>query len=222
MVARMAAALHRVVTEATIDTAGVGGVLEPRSDMVLERPIGPGLFEAAEGPVTSYRRQVVVETGDGGRGRVSQTVEFRLAVPWVGWLFLLPARRHLGSLEPPALIVPAVVAAGEVPAGARAYSFGILVLTAALGAGLCAILLTLADIGPGGWRALYLVPVVGLILLIPIARKLPESRRFVAPHAIATLRGHGWRLWLLASSRFLLNLFLVPATQHQNQFLRAP
>ena len=342
MVARMAAALHRVVTEATIDTAGVGGVLEPRSDMVLERPIGPGLFEAAEGPVTSYRRQVVVETGDGGRGRVSQTVEFRLAVPWVGWLFLLPARRHLGSLERPsrspwwlppsrldarttrtltalaalalvdgylgtvltqtatfaarefgasdralgvalaavradvalafvlvaladrrgrrrlllgctaagctltmvgalspslawlagsqvvsrgfvtaAVILLAVVAAEEVPAGARAYSFGILVLTAALGAGLCAILLTLADIGPGGWRALYLVPVVGLILLIPIARKLPESRRFVAPHAIATLRGHGWRLWLLASSRFLLNLFLVPATQYQNQFLRA-
>src|SRR5437764_6675991 len=101
MVARMAAALHRVVTEATIDAAGVGEVLEPRSDMVLERPIGPGLFEAAEGPVTSYRRQVVVETGDGGRGRVSQTVEFRLAVPWVGWLFLLPSRRHLGGLERP-------------------------------------------------------------------------------------------------------------------------
>src|SRR5206468_4166318 len=99
MVARMAAALHRVVTEATIDAALVTEALEPRSDMVLERAIGPGLFEAAEGPVETYRRQVVVDTGGGGRARVSQTVEFRLAVPWVGWLFLLPACRHLGSLE---------------------------------------------------------------------------------------------------------------------------
>jgi MFS family permease len=343
MVAVMAAGrVHRVVTQGTVDAARANEVLEPRSDMVLERAIEPGLFAAAEGPVETYRRQVVIEAGGSGRARVSQTVEFRLAVPWVGWLFLLPARRHLGSLErssrtpwwlPPsrldprttraltalaalalvdgylgtvltqtatfaarefgasdralgvalavvradvalafvlvaladrrgrrrlllgctaagcaltvvgalspslawlagsqvvsrgfvtaAVILLAVVAAEEVPAGARAYSFGILVLTAALGAGVCALLLTLADIGPGAWRALYVVPAAGLLVLIPIARQLPESRRFAAPHAIATLRGHGWRLWLLAGSRFLLNLFLVPAVQYQNQFLRA-
>src|SRR5437764_4139163 len=101
MVARMPGRVHRVVTVATIDTALVGEALEPRSDMVLERVTGPGRFEAAEGPVDIYRRQVVVETGEGGRARVSQTVEFRLAVPWVGWLFLLPSRRHLGGLERP-------------------------------------------------------------------------------------------------------------------------
>ncbi len=338
----MAAALHRVVTEATVVPARADEALEPRSHMVLERALGPGLFEAADGPVETYRRRVVVEPAGSGLARVSQTVEFRLAVPWVGWLFLLPARRHLGALEhvsrvpwwlPPARLDPkttraltalavlafvdgylgtvltqtatfaarefgasdralgvalavvradvalafvlvtladrrgrrrlllgctaagcaltvagaaapslawlagsqvvsrgfvtaavillAVVAAEEVPAGSRAYSFGILVLTAALGAGLCAGLLTLADLGPGAWRTLYLVPVLGLITLVPVGRKLPESRRFTAAHATATLRGHGWRLWLLAGSRFLLNLFLVPATQYQNQFLRA-
>src|SRR5205807_5546197 len=102
MVAVMAAGrTHRVVTEATVDAAQAGEVLEPRSDMVLERELAPGLFEAVKGPVDTYRRQVVVEAGGSGRARVRQTLEFRLAVPWVGWLFLLPSRRHLGALERP-------------------------------------------------------------------------------------------------------------------------
>src|SRR4030088_2291650 len=52
MVAPMAAGrTHRVVTHVTVDAARAGEMLEPRSDMVLERAIGPGLFEAAEGPM---------------------------------------------------------------------------------------------------------------------------------------------------------------------------
>ena len=50
--------------------------------VVLERLVGDGVFEAAEGPFRTYRR-------DGDR------VEFRLAVPFFAWIFVLPVRHEL-------------------------------------------------------------------------------------------------------------------------------
>ncbi|MCY3967933.1 MAG: hypothetical protein OXF21_05135, partial [bacterium] len=35
-----------------------GGLLSPRSDIILEKADGEGTFSAAEGPVTQYRRTV--------------------------------------------------------------------------------------------------------------------------------------------------------------------
>ncbi len=51
-------------------------------------------------------------------------------------------------------------------------------------------------------------------------RRLPESRRFERPHDDVDLAGHGRRLVLLASTAFLGALFIAPAFQLQNDFLR--
>jgi predicted MFS family arabinose efflux permease len=113
-----------------------------------------------------------------------------------------------------------VVAAEEMPAGARAFAVSVIAMTAALGAGICVMALPLADIGTEGWRALYVLPLAGLPLLARAARHLPESKRYGAPHADATLSGHGGRLWLLAIAAFFVAMFATPISQLQNEFLR--
>src|SRR5205807_5703192 len=113
-----------------------------------------------------------------------------------------------------------VVAAEELPAGSRAYAVGLLAMAAALGAGASIVALRLADIAVWGWRLVYVIPVAGILLLPGIGRRLPESKRFEAPHADSPLRGHGRRLWLLAAAGFLLNLFVAPDAQFSNRFLR--
>lgn len=82
------------------------------------------------------------------------------------------------------------------------------------------IALPIADLDERAWRLLYVLPVLGLLILRVVRKNLPESRRFVAPHRTVVIAGHGKRLWLLASSTFLLALFTVPASQFQNEFLR--
>ena len=45
--------------------------------------------------------------------------------------------------------------------------------------------LRLADIGPSGWRLVYVVSLVWCVVALDLARRLPESRRFVAAHITA-------------------------------------
>lgn len=118
-----------------------------------------------------------------------------------------------------AAIVLTVAAAEEMPKGSRAYAVSLLAMTAALGAGLCVFLLRLADLA-GGWRLLFAFGLLGLPAVRAVGTRLSESRRFQAPHQTAGLAGHGRRFWLLAASAFLINLFLAPASQFNNEYLR--
>ena len=117
-------------------------------------------------------------------------------------------------------VLVVVVAAEEMPAGGRAFGVSLLGMSAALGAGICVMSLRVADTSAGGWRWLFLVPLLALPLVRDFARRLPESRRFEAAHAAGDLSDHTDRLWLLAVSVFLLQLFTAPASQLQNEFLR--
>jgi MFS family permease len=117
-------------------------------------------------------------------------------------------------------ILIAVVAAEEMPAGARAFAASVLSMSAALGAGVCVMALPLADLGTNGWRLIFLIPLLALPAVPGLARRLPESKRFVARKGRVSLAGHGGRLALLATSTFLIQLFVAPASQLQNQFLR--
>ncbi len=119
-----------------------------------------------------------------------------------------------------AAVLLGIIVAEEMPAGSRAYATSLLAMAAALGAGACVILLPVADLRLSAWRLLFAVAVVGLPLLASAGRHLSESRRFRAPHAEVRMAGHGRRFWLLAVSGFLFNLFLAPASQFANEYLR--
>ncbi len=127
------------------------------------------------------------------------------------------------GLTTAAAVLIAIVAAEEMRASSRAYAISLLAMAGALGVGMCLWVLPLADIGGEGsasWRLLYVFPLAFLLVLRWVARNLPESRRFVRPHAKATMAGHGRRFWLLAVSGLLLGLFTAPAAQFMNEFLR--
>lgn len=120
-----------------------------------------------------------------------------------------------------------VIAAEELPAGARAYGVSVLALSAALGSGMAVWALPLADLGPRGWRIIYVLPLVAVPFLPMIARRLPETRRFQAAseaHAVDASRRSSAiardRLALLCAAGFLLLVFRTPASQLQNDFLR--
>lgn len=119
-----------------------------------------------------------------------------------------------------AVLVLAIVAAEEMPSGCRAYAVSLLALAAGGGAGTCVLLLRVCDVAEWAWRLLFLVPLLAIPLVRHAGHRVPESRRFRAPHAEASMAGHGRRFWLLAVSGFLLNLFVAPASQFQNEFLR--
>lgn len=123
-----------------------------------------------------------------------------------------------------------IVAAEEMPAGSRAYAVSVMALAAGLGAGMCVWVLPVADLGPEAWRIIYLVPLVALPAIARAFRLLPESRRFESRASASdtivvkkTKQGgiDAKRLSLLAVSGFLSSMFLAPASQFQNEFLRS-
>jgi MFS family permease len=330
----------RVVARFEVDGPALDALLRPRTDILVEEPAGDGRFRAASGPVVHYERTVEVAPGDDGRHLVTHTVDFRLAVPYFSWLFLVPFRRRIvrppratvpwwappspldaratgvlgglaalsvvmgylntlftqtvtfagadfgagnraqglaggavrlggflalavvasadrrgrrrvilaaglagcalaatGALAPSLawltasqavargfggamLLLIGIVAAEEVPANCRAYAVSLLAMASGVGAGAAVLALRLADLDTGAWRLLYLVPVLAIPLVLTVGRRLPESRRFLAPHPEVQIAGHGGRLWLLAVSGLLINLFIAPQSQFNNQFLR--
>ena len=121
-----------------------------------------------------------------------------------------------------------IVAAEEMPARSRAWAASVLVLAAGLGSGMAVWVLPVADIDPRGWRAVYLAALLGVLVVVWVGRRLPETTRFTshrddAPASLHTreiLDRRRRRLVLLAGSAFLLAMFLAPASGFQNDFLK--
>ena len=119
-----------------------------------------------------------------------------------------------------ASVLLAVIAAEEMPAGARAYALSLLSMSGALGAGVALWVLPVADLGERSWRLLYVLPLLFVPVVARFGRLIPESRRFVRIHRNVGLAGHYGRLALVASTSFLFNVFGAPQSQFRNEFLR--
>jgi MFS family permease len=132
------------------------------------------------------------------------------------------------ALSTVVVILIAVVAAEEMPAGTRAFAVSVVTMTAALGAGMCVLNLLYVDSALGAWRIAYLVPLLAIYPCLRIARRLPETKRFESRRlrkatdnsARVTDRINWHRFAMLAIGAFLWSLFLAPAAQFLNEFLR--
>lgn len=110
----------------------------------------------------------------------------------------------------------------ELPPRSRAAAQGLGALSYGLGAGFVVLALPLADLGASGWRLVLAVAVVGIPLIIVAARHLPESRRFLShDRSVAATRLSRTRLLYVGALLFLLNFFVAPSSQLQNDYLRA-
>ena len=115
-----------------------------------------------------------------------------------------------------------VVAAEEVPKNSRAYAVSILAMAAGFGAGVAVLALRLADVGPSGWRLVYVVSLVWCVVALDLARRLPETAGSSPP----TSPPHSHRpplnrrrLLLLSAVAFIGNIFIAPASFFQNRYL---
>ncbi len=158
----------------------------------------------------------------------------------VGLAWAAPVIASLGALAPnfPLLVATqaisrplglaldllvAVVAAEEMPRSSRAYSVSILAMASGLGAGLAVVSLPLADLGDGGWRLVYALALVWLVVAVDLTRRLPETQRFER-HVIE--QGHvdtpmqSRRLAVQMAVAFFGNLLLAPSSFFQNGYLK--
>lgn len=118
----------------------------------------------------------------------------------------------------------AVVAAEEMPRNSRAYAVSLMAMASGLGAGIAVMALPLADLGDSGWRLVYVVTLVWLVVAVDITRRLPETRRFERHHH----QHHHHvnpafdrrRFAVLAAIVVFANFFVAPAAFFQNSYLR--
>lgn len=116
----------------------------------------------------------------------------------------------------------AVAAAEEMPRNSRAYAVSILAMASGLGAGVAVMSLPLADLGPGGWRFVYVVALVWLTAAVTVSRRLTETPRFehiVETHHVGDAHIDKKRFAIIAGVAFLANLFIAPASFFQNRYL---
>lgn len=157
--------------------------------------------------------------------------------------FVAPAMASLGALAPNFGVLVAtqsiarpiglaldvailVIVIEEMPKHGRAYGLSILALASGLGAGFAVLTLPVADIGTSGWRIVYVVALVWLIVAFDVKRHLTETARFrthettkksigVARHRVASRT-----LLMVCSVAFLANVFVATASIFQNRYLK--
>ncbi len=88
--------------------------------------------------------------------------------------------------------VAIVIVAEELPAGARGWGIGMLAAVSATGHGLGAALFAAVEVLPYGWRALYAVGLVPLLMLPLFRRGILETERFIAQRAGAAHAAGRW------------------------------
>ncbi len=76
--------------------------------------------------------------------------------------------------------VAMVIVAEEVDAAHRGWAIGLLGGVSLVGYGLAALVFAMVNVIPYGWRGLYAIALIPLVLIIPLRRVLPESARFEA------------------------------------------
>jgi MFS transporter, putative metabolite:H+ symporter len=74
--------------------------------------------------------------------------------------------------------VAMVIVAEEVDAAHRGWAIGLMSAVSSVGYGLAAVVFAFVNVIPYGWRGLYAIALVPLVLIIPLRRVLPESARF--------------------------------------------
>jgi MFS family permease len=117
-------------------------------------------------------------------------------------------------------LLVAVMVAEEMPKSSRAYALSMMAMAGGLGAGVCLWALKLADLGDSGWRLVYLVSLIWLVVAADLTRRLPETKRFhLAEHRPVPPIDRR-RLMVQCGVALFGSLFIAAASFFQNRYLR--
>lgn len=159
------------------------------------------------------RRVAVISTGAGGFSAL-----ITAAAPDV---FTFAAAQVLMRTFNAALVtVILVYAVEEMPARSRAYALSLVGMASALGAGMVLWILPFADSAVWGWRVVFVPPAMAFLLALSFHRNLPESRWFDRGSSTARLSDRIGPLLVLCAVTFAIAMYLAPADQFRNEFLR--
>lgn len=125
------------------------------------------------------------------------------------------------ALDTGLLTLITLSATEEVPARVRALSISLMAMCSALGGGMVLWVLPISDTSVSGWRFVYLIAGVFLPILWWAWRNLPETRRFdISDRRTKPTVVNRRRFALIAFSAFAGAVFLSPASQLLNEYLR--
>lgn len=127
-----------------------------------------------------------------------------------------------------------VIMAEELPARHRGWGMGVLAALGACGHGVGALVFSQIDRLPYGWRALYALGIIPVLLTPFFMRYVPETRRFKEQAQRAALEPavawlgpllmlattHPWRVTALAASGLLLALATMPSFQLSGYYVQ--
>ncbi len=147
---------------------------------------------------------------------------FSLATAFVPSLIWLGVTQGIARGFTTGLITLLILSATEeVPAESRALGISLMAIAAGFGAFLVQPTLVLADTGIGGWRWSFLLSGLFIPVVVWAAAVLPETTRYTvaADEGVVGIIDRS-RFILVAGSAFLSALFLSPASQLLNEYLR--
>lgn len=88
--------------------------------------------------------------------------------------------------------IAVVIVAEELPASARGWGIGMLAAVSAIGHGLGAVMFSAIEILPYGWRTLYALGALPLLLLPVFRRRIKETARFQAQMDTPSHQANSW------------------------------
>jgi putative MFS transporter len=125
-----------------------------------------------------------------------------------------------------------VILAEEVDAAVRGWALGMQGALAISGWGLAAIVFGFITVVPFGWRGLFALALLPLLLIIPLRRALPESRRFELEASLgltarsafgpiaALLKAYPRRVAMVFTVWFLYAMGAVPGSAFVPKYLQ--
>jgi MFS family permease len=114
----------------------------------------------------------------------------------------------------------------EMPVRARAYAISLFTMTGGLGGGFGLFgLPAVQHLSPSGWRLLFAAGIFAIFFAIPLARDLPETKRFVrawhgANPSYLLKRPHFGRIAILVLAALASSIYGSPAARYQGRYIQ--
>ncbi len=129
-----------------------------------------------------------------------------------------------------ATLLAGVIIIEEFPEQARGWGIGALAALTSYGGGMAAVLFSLVNVTPGGWRALFLLGLLALVFTNQLRKNLPETSRFQAQKTnpllqtaqplVSLVRAYPGRFIVIGALIFLVNLGESAALFYDSAYLQ--